>query len=224
MAEIIEATGVTEFLQRSKKNLVYETLKERIVRNDLKPLSYLNEKELSRELGISKTPIREALQELGRNRFVIIIPNKGCFVSNISLEDIREIFELREIYECAAARIAASKPDKEKLVTKLSRYETVASKDSVPLKERLLAGYQIHSAIVEYVGNQRLQEVYSTLQDHIVRIRIYFLNRYISERVNVSEEEHREIVQAILQGDPDKAEQAMRKHIENALEFIRHYF
>ncbi|MCX7786173.1 MAG: GntR family transcriptional regulator [Spirochaetes bacterium] len=224
MEEIIKTADMTDLLQRSKKNLVYETLKNRIVRNDLKPLSYLNEKELSRELGTSKTPIREALQELGRNRFVIIIPNKGCFVSNISLEDIREIFELREIYECAAARIAASKPDKEKLVTELNHYETVASKDSIPLKERLLAGYQIHSAIVESVGNQRLQEVYRTLQDHIVRIRIYFLNRYLSERVNASEEEHREIVQAIVQGDPGKAEQAMRRHIENALQFIRNYF
>lgn len=224
MTESIEASGKIDLLQRSKKNAVYETLKNRIVRNDLKPLSYLSETELSRELGTSKTPIREALQELGRNRFVIIIPNKGCFVSNISLEDIREIFELREIYECAAARMAAARPDKDKLTVRLNDYESIASQDSIPLRERLLAGYQIHSAIVESVGNSRLQEVYNNLQDHIVRIRIYFLNRYIAERVHASEEEHREIVQAILQGDPDQAELAMRRHIRNAVEFIRNYF
>ena len=63
-----------ELIQGTKKNLIYETLKIRIVRNELKPLEYLNEKELAQEMGTSKTPSREALQELSRNRFVMIIP------------------------------------------------------------------------------------------------------------------------------------------------------
>lgn len=210
-------------IQKPKKSYAYEVLKERIIRNELKPLEYLNEKDIASEMGTSKTPIREALQELGRNRFVMIIPNKGCFVTNISLEDIREIFELREIYECAAARMAALKPEKETLAVRLRAYEQATWKDSISPQERLLAGYQIHSAIVQSVGNSRLDAAYAPLQDHIVRIRIYFLNRYLHKRVQESEEEHRAIIEAVLRGDPSGAEEAMREHLRNALEFIRYY-
>ncbi|HOV37638.1 MAG TPA: GntR family transcriptional regulator [Spirochaetales bacterium] len=210
--------------QITKKNYVYESLKAKIIKNELKPLEYLNEKDLALEMGTSKTPIREALQELKRNRFVMIIPTKGCFVANVSLEDIREIYELREIYECNAVRIAAGKPDKDKkiLADQLREYEVTALNDSMSAQGRLLAGYQIHSAIVHSVGNSRLDEAYKTLQDHIVRIRIYVMNRYIHTRVKESEEEHRAIIQAILMGDPQKAEEAMRLHLQNALFFIKH--
>jgi len=208
---------------KTKKNLIYETLKARIVRNEFRPLEYLNEKELAYQMGTSKTPIREALQELGRNRFVTIIPNKGCFVTNISLEDIREIFELRQIYECAAVRVAAQRQGNGELVALLKQYEENVGKESNSVQERLLAGYQIHSAIVQAMGNSRLYEAYANLQDHIVRVRIYFMQRYLHHRVTESEEEHRAIIEAILKGDPEGAEEALREHLAHALEFIRQH-
>ena len=208
---------------KTKKNQIYETLKARIICNEFQLLEYLNEKELACQMGTSKTPIREALQELGRNRFVTIIPNKGCFVTNISLKDIKEVFELRQIYECAAVRVAAQNQGNGELVAQLKQYEENIGKESNSAQERLLAGYQIHSAIVQAMGNSRLNEAYANLQDHIVRIRIYFMQRYLHHRVAESEEEHKAIIEAILRGDPEDAEEALREHLDHAMEFIRQY-
>ena len=96
---------------KSKKAIVYENLKRRIISHSLSPGEPLNESVLTKELGISKTPIREALQQLEKEGFVENIPGKGSFVSRISIQDIREMFEIREILECEVIRRVASKGD-----------------------------------------------------------------------------------------------------------------
>ncbi|MCX7787703.1 MAG: GntR family transcriptional regulator [Spirochaetes bacterium] len=207
--------------EKNKKLLAYEVLKDRIVRNELKPLEYLNEKTLCDELNISKTPIREALQHLERNRFVVIIPNKGCFVSNIGLDLIREVFELREIHECAAARIAATRPNREIFRELLQRHESFDPKNMENARENLLSGYQIHKRIVEFVGNSLLSDFYQVIQDHIVRIRIYFLNKFDNRRLQETSQEHKKILETILAGDPEAAEAAMREHLSNALSAVK---
>lgn len=207
--------------EKNKKLLAYEVLKDRIVRNELKPLEYLNEKTLCDELGISKTPIREALQHLERNRFVVIIPNKGCFVSNIGLDLIREVFEVREIHECAAARIAATRPNREIFREILLKHESFNPKSLENARENLISGYQIHKKIVEFIGNSLLNDFYQIVQDHIVRIRIYFLNKFDHRRLQETSQEHQKILQAIIEGNPEAAEAAMREHLSNALAAIK---
>ncbi len=96
---------------KSKKTIVYENLKRRIITNILKPGDPLNEGVLSKELKISKTPVREALQQLEKKGLVENIPGKGAFVSRFSFQDIRELFEIREILECEITRRVASKGD-----------------------------------------------------------------------------------------------------------------
>ena len=97
--------------QKSKKAIVYENLKKRIINHSLKPGEPLNEAVLSKELKISKTPIREAFQQLEKEGFIENIPGRGAFVSRISIQDIRELFEIREILECEVIRRVASKGD-----------------------------------------------------------------------------------------------------------------
>ena len=94
---------------KSKKMIVYENLKRRIITNILKPGDPLNEGVLSKELKISKTPVREALQQLEKKGLVENIPGKGAFVSRFSFQDIRELFEIREILECEVIRRVARK-------------------------------------------------------------------------------------------------------------------
>ena len=89
--------------------IVYENLKRRIITNALKPGDPLNEGILSKELKISKTPVREALQQLEKKGLVENIPGKGAFVSRFSFQDIRELFEIREILECEVIRRVACK-------------------------------------------------------------------------------------------------------------------
>ena len=96
---------------KSKKTIVYENLKKRVINHSMKPGDALNESVLSKELKISKTPIREALQQLEKEGFIENIPGKGAFVSRISFQDIRELFEIREILECEVIKRVASKGD-----------------------------------------------------------------------------------------------------------------
>jgi DNA-binding GntR family transcriptional regulator len=201
----------------NKKNKVYEILRDRIVNNVLKPQEFLNEQALCEDLGVSKTPIREALQQLEHSRLVVIIPNKGCYVANISIDRIREIFEIRTILECAAARLAASLPHRESFSAISEDHSSFDSNDGEQLRQRLLSGYQIHTRIIEAVGNSFLTDYYQTILDNIVQIRVYFLSRFGSKRLHETFEEHKKILQAISNGDADGAENAMREHLNSSL-------
>jgi len=201
----------------SKTLFVYERLKARIVHNELKPQEYLNEQALCLEYGVSKTPVREALQMLARNRLVVIVPSKGCYVSNISVDLIREVFEVREIYECAAARIAAGLPSRNQFAEILEDHDSYKEVDDQEIRKSLLSGYQIHEHIVNAAGNSFLSEYYSTILDHILRIRIYFLGRFNSKRLSELTVEHKAILAAIVKGDPDAAERAMKEHLDKSL-------
>jgi DNA-binding GntR family transcriptional regulator len=197
--------------------MVYEVLKDRIVHNELKPQEFLNEQAICKHLGVSKTPVREALQQLEHNRLVVIIPNKGCYVAHISIDRIREIFEIRTILECAAARLTASLPDRAQLLATLKNHDSFNIKDGEQLRHRLLSGYQIHTQIVEAVGNSYLTDYYRTILDNIVQIRVYFMSRFEVKRLHETVEEHKKILQAIADGDVDSAENAMREHLRRSL-------
>lgn len=201
----------------SKKVQVYRVLKNRIVHNELKPQEYLNEQVICDELGVSKTPVREALQHLERDRFVVIVPNKGCFVSSIGLDLIREVFEIREILECAAARFAAGMPSRERFAELLESHESFRVVDTEGVRHSLLSGYQIHEIIVNSAGNSFLSEYYGSVLDHILRIRIYFLSRFDAKRLHETCEEHRRILKAIIDGDAARAEREMRDHLSHSL-------
>jgi len=205
----------------NKKKFAYDLLKKRIVNNELKPLEYLNERSLSQDLKISKTPIREAIQQLENNHFIVVVPNKGCFVSNISVEDIRAIFEIREIYECAAARIAAERAEVNQFVELRSKKEIFDSENVDDARKYLLTGDQIHTRIIESVNNAFLSNSYRTVLDHIIRIRVYFINRFGMQRLEATDQEHKNIVDAIVARDPDGAEKAMRLHLRNAFAYIK---
>ncbi len=211
-----QGTAVIDVLA-NKKDKVYELLKDRIVKNELKPQEYLNEQVIARDLGVSKTPVREALQKLEHERLVVIIPNKGTFVANIGIDRIREIFEIREILECAAARLAASLPAREQFTGILKNHASLRVGDGAELRQHLLSGYQIHTHIVEAVGNSYLNEYYENILAHIVQIRVYFISRFEMKRLHETVEEHRQVLEAIVQGDADGAEIAMRDHLKRSL-------
>lgn len=207
----------------TKKLRIYEELKRRIVHNELAPGQYINERTFCAELGVSKTPIREALQRLEHEHFVQIIPNKGCFVSNISLDLIREVFEIREIFECAAARRAANLKDRSLFEDLLVNHPSFYVDNDTDLRQTLISGYQIHELIVNSVGNTFLSSYYRAMLDHIVRIRVFFLSRFEAKRLHETIEEHKELLQAIVDGDPDRAETAMRQHLYRSLSNIKDY-
>jgi DNA-binding GntR family transcriptional regulator len=206
---------------KSKKSIVYETLKRKIITNSLKPGEPLNEGTLSKDLKISKTPVREALQQLERDGLVENVPGRGCFVSRISFQDVKELFETREILECEVIKRAALKGDPEKIEWVRKKFESLESNGEKNPKSQFKAGDRIHAYLFESFGNNRLNEIYRRLQDHVERMRIYFFTQAHDERSQVSYKEHLEILDALASRDPERAEQAMRAHLRNSMEFLK---
>ena len=205
---------------KSKKNIVYENLKKRIITQTLKPGDPLNEGALSKELKTSKTPVREALQHLEKDGFVENIPGKGSFVSRISVQDVREIFEIREILECEVVKRAALKNDPDKIEIIKKKFETESNGDKNS-RNQLKAGDRIHSFIFESLGNKRLLEYYNGLQEHITRMRLNFFYQQHQERFEQSFKEHLEIMDALIAQDAPRAENAMRDHLRNSTEYLK---
>jgi len=206
---------------KSKKLQVYDVLKQRIVTQVMKPGEPINEGVLSQELAISKTPIREAIQQLEREGFIENIPGKGNFVSHISIQGLRELFEIREMLECEAIKRAALKRDPKKLAEIRRAFALSEGSWQNGLPREFRAGEQIHVFIFDSLGNQRLLEIYLRLHDHIARHRNYFFSDVHEGRPEKSYREHLEILDALVAQDPARCEQAMRVHLRNSLDYVK---
>lgn len=206
---------------KSKKAIVYEELKNRIIHNHIQPGEALNEGVLSEEFKISKTPVREALQQLEKEGFIENIPVKGAFVSQISIQDLREIFDLREILECEVIKRAALKAEPDKVEALREKFIFSENNSKKVSTGGFKSGDEIHSFIFETYGNRRLIEIYKRLQNHIVRSRIHFFNQSHPDRSEESFKEHLEILDALKAQDPSRAEQAVRAHLLNSMDYLK---
>jgi len=206
---------------KSKKSIVYETLKKKIIDSSMKPGEPLIEAVLSKAMKISKTPVREALQQLERDGFVENVPGRGCFVSRISFQDIKELFEIREILECEVVKRAALKCDAGKIAAVRRKFEFQENNGEKSARIPFKAGDQIHLYLFESFGNSRLNEIYRRLQEHVERMRIHFFNQDHEERSKEAYQEHVAILDALAARNPEGAENAVRTHLRNSMEFLK---
>jgi DNA-binding GntR family transcriptional regulator len=201
---------------KNKKAEVYRILKHRIIEGSLAPGLPINEIDLASDLHVSKTPLREALRQLEREGFVTTTPGRGSMVSPITFQDIREIYEMREIIECCAAKRGALRCDEDEVRESKSQLEQMLGKnpdpDSFPWGEE----ENVHRLIIRSVGNQKLLDTYMGILDHIIRIRIQFLNRSARQRHEELIREHIHILDAFMDRDGEKAELAVQTHLRNA--------
>ena len=207
----------------NKKVKVYENLKRRIIEGELSPGLPINEADFAHTLGVSKTPIREALRQLERDGFVDNVPGRGSTISYITPQDIREIFEIREIIEIGAAKRAAlSGHFNEALIEKRKEHRKLLE-DEQGRKEYVQewgAWEDVHLSIVQALGNAMLLKMYDGLLDRIKRIRNHFGRSFTQRRLHEIVTEHIEILDSLLEGDPDGAEKAVKNHLQNAGTFI----
>lgn len=204
---------------KSKKLIAYDDLKEKIINNILQPGDIINDTELSNELNTSKTPIREALQQLEMEGFIENLPGKGSFVSRISIQDLKELFDIRNMLECEVVKRAALMINPEKVYAVKKAFESSRDQTVNSIKGYLGVGDQIHILIFETYGNKKLKELYRKLQDHIIRNRIHLFKEIDNVRSQQSYIEHIEILEALAAKDPLRAETAMRKHLQNSMEY-----
>lgn len=191
----------------------YDSLRDAIIRGDVRPGEALFETQLADQLGMSRTPVREALKVLARDGFVDIVPTRGYFVPQRSIDDLRELFELRETLEGMAARYAALRAgeDEVQALERLClRYER--AKD---LETWTRAGTEFHTAIVAAGRNDRLARILDSLKAQIVLTRHSAL-RSAQSRRDETIDEHRAILREIKRRDADAAEQQARSHVRRS--------
>ena len=202
--------------RRKVTDWVYEEIREAIIDLRLKPGEALREAAMAAQLGVSKTPVREALTRLEQEGLVETTSFKGAVVSGYSPDDLRDIYELRELLEGAAARAAAGSASEAALarlgqIVQQSR-ELRASGDIAALAD-LLGEFDV--VVYDQVANQRVRALIENLQAHLARIGK--LTEGIPGRVEASVEEHAHIVEAMAARDPEEAERRMRAHIRSVL-------
>jgi len=204
-------------VEQSLKDKALRVLRDDIVSNRRTPGQPLNERSLSKELEISTTPIREALQLLYKEGFVHVIPRKGCFVSPLSLNDINDIMELRYGLEPIAASSAALKCTPEALKAFEMEYGE--------LKEDLnQVGMRFHRFLAESTKNQRLIDIIGNLASHIDRINNVFIGLSPPNFWEMVFSEHKTIFDAIMARNSKQAEKAMRFHIKNYWKILKKSF
>ena len=202
--------------RRKVTDWVYEEVREAIIDLRLQPGEPLREATMADQLGVSKTPVREALTRLEQEGLVETTSFKGAVVSGYSEDDLREIYELRELLEGAAARAAAASASPatlEQLRDLTLRSRELRDKGELAALADLLGAFDV--VVYQQVDNQRIRALIENLQAHLARIGR--LTQEIPGRVEASVEEHAAIVEAIAQGDPNEAERLMRRHIRSVL-------
>ena len=201
----------------SLKDKAYTAIKDAIVSVKLKPGTPLIETQLAEELGISKTPVRAALEELEREGFVTRILFKGTYVTEVTVKDLVEIFQLRAVLEGLAARIATplfSPRQLDRIAQNLTAAEAALAEGDLALCSEL--GKSLHDAIIDKADSQRLTLIIRNLDDHVQRFRA--ISDQISGRLNKSVKEHRQVLDGLRRRDPDAAAQAMRNHMHSVLQ------
>ena len=198
----------------------YEKLKLMILDGELAGGAPLVERSLAERLGVSRTPVRETIFRLEREGLVRVVEGKGAFVASYSIEDMIEIYHIREGLEPMAARLSCphiADEDLDHHETQLSRYRArPALRQDNPEKWRLL-GRDFHNMFIRASKNARLIQVIEGMQHQIELFR--GLGRTINPRTDIKSavDEHSEILHALRARNPQRAEKAVRVHLQNGL-------
>jgi GntR family transcriptional regulator, rspAB operon transcriptional repressor len=198
----------------------YFAIRELIVTLELAPGSIVSERELQERLGVGRTPVREALQRLEGERLVEVYPRRGIFVSNVNVLDLGVLSEVRTVLEGFAARLAA---ERSTAADRSTTAELIAALEelSAAADERLLIDLdqRIHRHVYACTHNSFLE---ATLDGYyVLTLRIWFLALQRVSRLGDAVKEHLELLDAIRDGDPQRAEDAMRRHVAGFEEAIR---
>lgn len=194
-------------------------IREMIRTGELSRGQKIDEKHLSELMGVSRTPVREALRGLHSEGLVDLIPHRGAYVTQPSIEEIQDLFEVMAVLEGTCARLAASRmagEDLKKIETlhrSLEKHFTKRDHEAY-----LETNHYVHVTIQELSGNKVLNDVLNGLRQKVLLYRHRQL--YYKDRFEKSMKEHRDILEALRQRDPSAAERAMKKHLVNQCEAL----
>ncbi len=195
---------------------VYELLWKRIVTQQIQPGEKLSDLQLSKDLGISRTPVREGLFRLVQEGIVKNHNSRGFYLATFSSTDVKEIYDLRTALEVLAVRLAAPNLTQAALNQSQSDLDAVAElidrEDTKAREQFLKIDREFHRMLVQSSQNRRLATSLASLQAQIGVFQLYGI--HLSNLVHLSLEHHQAIVAALRQRDRDAAEHAMERHIQ----------
>lgn len=197
------------------REVVSETLREAIVEGVLKPGERLMEIQIAEELGVSRTPVREAIRKLELEGFVVMIPRRGAYVADLTLKDITDVFEIRTALDVLAAGLAAERitddelEQLERMIVEICGYIDEGNMDKI-----VEADSMYHDLLYKASRNDRLVGIINNLREQLTRFRS--ISMHYPGRLKNTWEEHRRLLEAIAQRNVKLARQIAREHLENA--------
>jgi DNA-binding GntR family transcriptional regulator len=191
---------------------VFENLKHAILRGDIPPGNRLVENRLAETMGISRTPVREAMHKLEREGIIQKLPNSGFTVTGLTREDIEETFGIRSVLESYAARLAAVNHEDGELAPlgeKIEEYQMCL--DQGRLEDLPEINTQFHDILYDLSRSPKLIKMVNDLRDQIYRFRKIILKA--ETRARASNDDHRRMLRAMQNRDADRVERLVKEHI-----------
>lgn len=201
------------------RDVVFNTLRQAILTGELKPGERLMEIHLADRLGVSRTPIREAIRKLELEGLVVMIPGKGAQVARITEKNLKDVLEVRRALDMLAVRLACSRMDdeyKKQLREACDEFARVVKNNNT--KDITEADVRFHDIINKATGNDRLIQLVNNLAEQMYRYRLEYIKDAAYHNRLVAE--HEEIYSAIMDGDEERAAKAVVLHIDNQEETI----
>lgn len=196
----------------------YENIKQQIVSLEMAPGSVINESALQEDLGLGRTPIREALKRLSLEKLVHIIPRRGMFVSDIGIRDLQQLVEMRLPIECLAVKLAAERGTVEHwqhMDSVLRDFPEVA----IDNQKLIVIDKSCHEIIYEAAENEFLKDILVTHYALSLRLWYYFLSEIGG--MHDALHDHRQILDALQAREAEEAARLMEKHIRSFQEEIQ---
>lgn len=196
------------------RDVVFNTLREAILRGDIKPGERLMELQLASKLGVSRTPIREAIRMLEQEGLAVTIPRKGAEVAKMTLKDMVDLLEIREALDELAVQIACKKITEEQLhLLRELKQEFEHCTQTKDVKRIAEADVKFHDVIYEATENPKLVSILNNLREQVYRYRV----EYIKDANNypILIREHEAILKSLEERDVKKATKAMHEHVAN---------
>lgn len=204
----------------SKKQLAYDSIKEKILNGELKTGEPIVERKLCEELGISRTPVRAAFAELSKEGLVDVVEGRGVFVSRIRFEDMIEVYDIREALECMSISLLTERITDEELA---HLEEIVERMKSLTGSEFMALDMELHTTMALYSKNKRLAQYVNVIYSPIRLMASTAQND--QSLCSSALKAHQEILTAIKTRDVNTAVEAMRRHIHNVREYhVKRYF
>jgi DNA-binding GntR family transcriptional regulator len=196
------------------KERAYEEIKRRLLNNDYPPRSFLAERQLAEQLGMSKTPVKAALERLEHEGFITVSPQQGIVVRELALDEIADQYEIRAALEAYTVRAVAGKLTADqaaRLKANLRAQERIRGRADVRRGVELDA--EFHALFAECLGNREILRVTAQLRERMQRV-ITAVFRLNPGRIDASYEEHRGIADAVTRGDGPEAARLLERHLE----------